>query len=114
MGAAEEDPESPSSRLSSKPTQTTQSKLLVKPANQPSCDVPVLPAAGAVKPRARTPAPCRRLPTSETPLATGWPTRGSSAGRVGGWELSNPFPLALTPLPMNIGSARVPALEKTV
>ena len=30
------------------------SRLLVYPANQASCEVPVLPAAGAVKPRART------------------------------------------------------------
>ena len=34
----------------------SQTRLLVKPANQPSRDVPVFPAAGSVKPRARTPA----------------------------------------------------------
>ena len=30
--------------------------LEVKPANQPSCEVPVLPAAGSAKPRERTAA----------------------------------------------------------
>src|SRR5262249_31941669 len=32
----------------------TQSNALVNPANQPSCEVPVLPAAGSVRPRERT------------------------------------------------------------
>ena len=35
--------------------QTIQMRLEVYPANQPSWDVPVFPAAGALKPLARTP-----------------------------------------------------------
>ena len=41
MGPAVLPPVSPRLRLSSKPTQTTQSKFDVYPANQPSRDVPV-------------------------------------------------------------------------
>src|ERR1700722_16625962 len=44
-GAAEALPERPRSRLSSNPIQTTQSRFEVKPANQPSREVPVFPAA---------------------------------------------------------------------
>src|SRR5207253_9311236 len=47
------------SRLSSKPIHTTHRSSLVNPANQPSRDVPVLPAAGRVNPFDRTPAPVR-------------------------------------------------------
>src|SRR2546422_6122789 len=56
IGSADLAPSSLRSRPSSKPTQTTHSKFEVKPANQPSRDVPVLPAAGREKPRARAPA----------------------------------------------------------
>ena len=52
-----------SSRSSSYPTQATASRLEVKPANQPSCEVPVLPAAGNVNPRDRAPAPVPLLMT---------------------------------------------------
>src|SRR6266446_3923582 len=52
IGSADLAPSSLRSRPSSKPTQTTHSKFEVKPANQPSRDVPVLPAAGRSKPRA--------------------------------------------------------------
>ena len=55
IGSAECAPSRFSSRLSSNPTQTTQSRLLVNPANQPSCEVPVFPAAGRLKPRAMNP-----------------------------------------------------------
>src|SRR5439155_4069709 len=64
IGAAAAAPDNPSSRLSSKPTQTAQTRFDVNPANQPSWEVPVLPAAGAVNPCARTPAPVPRLMTS--------------------------------------------------
>ena len=57
IGNAERAPSNLYSPLSSKPTQTTHSSSLVKPANHPSWEVPVLPAAGSVKPRVRTPAP---------------------------------------------------------
>src|ERR1700722_10693926 len=57
MGAAASPPAIPRSRLSSKPTQTMQSRLDVYPANQPSREVPVFPAAGALNPLARTVAP---------------------------------------------------------
>ncbi len=56
MGSADAAPSSFSSRLSSNPTQTTHSNREVNPANHPSCEVPVLPAAGTLKPRARAPA----------------------------------------------------------
>ena len=50
-------PSSSSGRLSSKPTQTMHRRSEVKPANQPLVgSVPVLPAAGTIKPRPRTPA----------------------------------------------------------
>ena len=54
MGSADLAPSRLSSRLSSKPTQTTQRRSEVKPAHQPSREVPVLPAAGRRKPRERT------------------------------------------------------------
>jgi len=40
-----------SRELSSKPIQMTQTRFEVNPANQPSREVPVLPAAGSVNPR---------------------------------------------------------------
>src|SRR6266436_2562235 len=53
IGAATAPPGSPRSRLSSKPIQITQSRFEVKPANHPSREVPVLPAAaGSVNARA--------------------------------------------------------------
>src|SRR5882762_4353285 len=52
MGAATTPPVNPMSRLSSKPIQITQRRLEVNPANHPSREVPVLPAAGSVNPRA--------------------------------------------------------------
>ena len=70
MGSAECAPSISSSRLSSKPTQTMQSRSEVKPANQPSCEVPVLPAAGTVKPRERTPAAVPVRMTSSSMLTT--------------------------------------------
>src|SRR5215472_1795818 len=53
IGNADFAPSSPSSELSSNPTQTTHNRFGVYPANQPSRDVPVLPAAVAVNPIAR-------------------------------------------------------------
>src|ERR1700684_2586137 len=50
IGAAAMVPESPRSRLSSNPTQITHTRFDVNPANQPSREVPVFPAAGGVKP----------------------------------------------------------------
>src|ERR1051325_3025227 len=44
MGSAESAPVKPNCELSSKPTQTTQTMFGVKPANQPSREVPVFPA----------------------------------------------------------------------
>src|ERR1700733_16102363 len=61
IGAAAMVPESPRSRLSSKPTQITHTRFDVNPANKPSHDVHVFPAAGGVKPIARTDAPVPRL-----------------------------------------------------
>src|SRR5437870_8983894 len=64
IGRADLAPSSFSSLLSSKPTQTTHKSWEVNPANQPSREVPVLPAAGALKPRPRTPAAVPLLITS--------------------------------------------------
>jgi hypothetical protein len=57
MGSADFAPSRFYSRLSSNPTHTTHSNSLVKPANHPSCEVPVFPAAGKVNPCDRMPAP---------------------------------------------------------
>src|SRR5712691_8465210 len=57
IGSAEAAPVKPNCDPSSNPTQTTQTRLGVKPANQPSRDVPVLPATLNLKPRARIGAP---------------------------------------------------------
>src|SRR5258705_10785188 len=54
IGSAEFAPVKPNCEPSSKPTQTAQTRLGVNPANQPSREVPVLPATFAFKPRART------------------------------------------------------------
>ena len=67
IGAAVLPPVSPrpSFFMSSKPTQTAQSRSGVKPTNQASrwpLDVPVLPAAG----RRRRPAAARAVPSSIT------------------------------------------------
>src|SRR5579863_4434630 len=70
MGAAEDPPANPKSRLSSNPTHTTHNKFEVYPANHPSFDVPVFPAAGVVNPIARTEAPVPRLITSSITLVT--------------------------------------------
>src|SRR5262245_49406685 len=51
IGRAERAPSRLRSRLSSYPTQAMTRKSFVYPANQPSRDVPVLPAAGNVNPR---------------------------------------------------------------
>ena len=57
IGSAALEPSKSRSLLSSIPIHTTQSSSEVKPANQPSRDVPVLPAAGTLKPAAaRAPA----------------------------------------------------------
>src|SRR2546429_1514371 len=64
IGASAAPPVIPRSRLSSKPIQITHSRLEVKPANQPSREVPVFPAAGRVNPCARTAAPVPRFSTS--------------------------------------------------
>ena len=66
IGSAACDPLSPTSRLSSKPTQTTVSSSGVKPTNQASrrsLVVPDLPAASSVKPAARAEAPVPSLTT---------------------------------------------------
>ena len=61
-----------------KPDPNYVSKFEVYPANQPSREVPVFPAAGSVKPRARTPAPVPLFRTSLRRLVTRKATRGSS------------------------------------
>src|SRR6185369_12296168 len=64
IGKADAAPVSPSCDPSSNPTQTTQTKSGVNPANQPSRDVPVLPATLYLNPRARKGAPVPRFTTS--------------------------------------------------
>src|SRR2546430_15040487 len=64
IGRAEAAPVKPNCDPSSNPTQTTQTRFGVKPANQPSRDVPVLPPTLNLKPRARSGAPVPRLTTS--------------------------------------------------
>ena len=114
MGAAVTPPARPKSRLSSNPIQITQTRLEVKPANQPSREVPVLPAAGSEKPRARTPAAVPRLSTSLSKLVTRKVTRGSSTALVCGVFCSSVAPLAPITEVMNKGSARVPPSAKAV
>src|ERR1019366_5773626 len=88
IGAADEPPADPKSRLSSNPTHTTHNKFEVYPANQPSFDVPVFPAAGALNPMARTDTPVPRLITSSITFVTRYATRGSSTFRVCGASCS--------------------------
>src|SRR5713226_5791576 len=96
IGAAVDPPARPRSRLSSKPIQITQTRLLVNPANQPSREVPVFPAAGKVNPLARTCAPVPLFKTSFRMLSTRYVTRGSRASFVVGPYFSSEFPPALT------------------
>src|SRR5207247_9980670 len=63
MGNADRAPSRLRSRLSSYPTQAMARRSFVYPANHPSREVPVLPAAGNVKPRPRTPMPVPELIT---------------------------------------------------
>src|SRR4029077_6598902 len=70
IGAAVAPPASPRSRLSSNPIQITVTRFEVYPANQPSRDVPVFPAAGNENPRARTVAPVPLFKTSINKLVT--------------------------------------------
>ena len=70
IGATATPPVRPKSWLSSKPTQITQTRSVVKPENQPSRDVPVFPAAGRVNPFCRTAAPVPLLSTSCSTLST--------------------------------------------
>jgi hypothetical protein len=86
MGKADLAPSKFNCRSSSNPTQTTHSNWEVKPANHPSCEVPVLPAAGTRNPRARTPAPVplRRTSSSRSrPLAVPDPNRILARGHQG-------------------------------
>ena len=79
MGAAEWAPSRSRSRLSSKPTQTMQSSSEVYPANQPSCEVPVLPAAGAFELYSRG---CRPRCRCGALLPSCWSSGRLRAGRA--------------------------------
>src|ERR1700752_2432340 len=98
IGAAVWLPERPRSRLSSNPIQITQRRFDVNPANQPSGEVPVFPAAGAVNPSERTEAPVPRLSTSSIKLVVRYATRGSRTGRVFGESDSSTLPSEPTTL----------------
>src|ERR1700731_4835440 len=114
MGAATVPPERPRSWLSSKPIQITKTRLLVNPENQPSREVPVFPAAGNVKPLARTAAPVPLFKTSFIKLSTRYATRGSRTIFVDGEYFSRVLPPALVTFFRNTGSARVPTVAKAV
>src|SRR5690349_5717785 len=81
IGSADLAPSRGSSVLSSKPTHTMARRFEVNPANQPSWEVPVFPAAGALKPRDRTPAAVPLRITSCMRLTIRYATLGSSAAR---------------------------------
>ena len=70
IGSAALAPSSGISVLSSKPTQTAHSSRVVKPTNQASREVPVLPAAGSRNPRVRALAPVPLRSTSSIRLVT--------------------------------------------
>ena len=63
IGSADREPSMRRSRLSSKPTHTTHRSRLVNPANHPSREVPVFPAAGRLE--AARPGPGGR-PAAQT------------------------------------------------
>src|ERR1700691_200482 len=86
IGRALRAPSNLESRLSSKPTPTHPMSLEVNPANQPSRDVPVFPAAGRLNPRLRTSAPVPELSTSSIIFSTRYATRGSSPGLRSGFS----------------------------
>src|SRR5580704_3476460 len=83
-GSAECAPSRLSSRLSSNPTHTTQISFDVKPANQPSCEVPVLPAIGKLIPRDHTLAPVPVRTTASKSWSIRKATRGSSTSWCSG------------------------------
>src|SRR5213593_966123 len=64
IGSADAAPVKPNCEPSSKPTQTTQTRFGVYPANQPSREVPVFPATLNLNPRARIGAAVPRFTTS--------------------------------------------------
>src|ERR1051326_6993617 len=104
IGATATPPVNPKSRLSSKPTKITVTRLEVLPANQPSREVPVFPAAGNANPLARTVAPVPLFKTSFNRLVTKNATRGSSTAWVSGVVFSKAVPLALTTSRTNRGA----------
>src|SRR5258708_36539136 len=94
-GAAVAPAVSPISRLSSNPIQITVTRFEVNPANQPSREAPVFPAAGNVNPRALTLAPVPLFKTSFIQLRPRHAPRGSSTPSVPEAGLSLPARLDL-------------------
>ncbi len=92
IGSADFAPSRPSSELSSKPTHTTQTMFGVYPANQPSRDVPVFPAAVPVNPIARAREAVPLLSTSCMMLVISQLTSGLRACRVCDFASVSPTP----------------------
>src|SRR5437660_3491129 len=108
MGSADAAPVKPNCDPSSNPTQTTQTRLGVKPANQPSRDVPVLPATLYLKPRARIGAPVPRFTTSfmNEVITYAMSGRMTSFFCAVGWAIVVPLPVVTRVIA--IGVVRVP------
>ncbi len=91
-----------------------QSRLLVYPANQPSCDVPVFPAPGAVNPLSRTTSAVPLFITPSSMLVMTAAIRGSSTCAFSVPKFMTMSPLALRTEFTNSGESRMPPLAKLV
>src|SRR5262249_49230170 len=97
------------------PTQQIQSRLLVYPANHASWELPVLPAAGAEKPRPRTALKARPLLiTLSIMLVATNATRGSSTGCSSGLKSMITSPLLFRTEFTTVGETRTPPFANTV
>ena len=114
IGAAARAPSILMSELSSLPTQMMQIRLLVKPANQASCEVPVLPAAGAEKPSCRVTKPVPEFMTTSIMLVVRYATRGSSTGCICAEKSCSGSPLAVRIEASIQGLIATPAFANTV
>src|SRR5260370_41980228 len=108
IGSADAAPVNPNCDPSSNPTQTTQTRLGVKPANQASRDLPVLPATLNLKPRARIGAPVPRLTTSFINEVITYAISGRSTSFFCAVGLAIVVPFPVVTRSIAIGVVRVP------
>src|SRR5437867_8111709 len=114
IGSADAAPVKPNCEPSSKPTQTTQTRFGVYPANQPSRDVPVLPATLNLNPRARIGAAVPRFTTSFMKDVMTYATSGRKTSFFCAVGCAIVMPLPVVTRVIAIGVVRVPFAANAV